>query len=97
MGTLERRINVTCREMRDMMRDAGYRHAHFLSLDVQGAEEVVLQTADVGAFSVVLVEAEGTAVEKNQRVRQFLLSHGFRQLPNPTASQAHRGTGYNEI
>ena len=34
---------------------------------------------------------------KNRRVHDLLLSHGFRQLPNPTASRAHRGTGYNEI
>ena len=97
MGGAHERINVTCREMRDIMREAGYAHAHFLSLDVQGAEEVVLRTADIRSFSTVLVEAEGTAVEKNRRVHDLLLSHGFRQLPNPTASRAHRGTGYNEI
>ena len=97
MGAPKERINVTCREMRDMMRDAGHAHAHFLSLDVQGAEEVVLRTADIRSFSTVLVEAEGTAMEKNRRVHDLLLSHGFRQLPNPTASRAHRGTGYNEI
>ena len=46
MGAPKERINVTCREMRDMMRDAGHAHAHFLSLDVQGAEEIVLRTAE---------------------------------------------------
>ena len=97
MGGAHERINVTCREMRDIMREAGYAHAHFLSLDVQGAEEVVLRTADIRSFSTVLVEAEGTSVEKNRRVHDLLLSHGFRQLPNPTASRAHRGSGYNEI
>ena len=61
MGGAHERINVTCREMRDIMREAGYAHAHFLSLDVQGAEEVVLRTADIRSFSTVLVEAEGTA------------------------------------
>jgi FkbM family methyltransferase len=97
MGSPQERVNVTCREMRDIMRDAGHAHAHFLSLDVQGAEEVVLRTADIRSFSTVLVEAEGTAKEKNRRVHDLLLSHGFRQLPNPTASRAHKGTGYNEI
>ena len=80
MGAPQDRANVTCREMRDMMHDAGYAHAHFLSLDVQGAEEVVLRTADIRSFSTVLVEAEGTAMEKNRRVHDLLLSHGFRQL-----------------
>ena len=45
------------------MRDAGHAHAHFLSLDVQGAEEVVLRTTDIRSFSTVLVEAEGTEME----------------------------------
>ena len=97
MGAPQDRANVTCREMRDMMHDAGYAHAHFLSLDVQGAEEVVLRTADIRSFSTVLVEAEGTAMEKNRRVHDLLLSHGFRQLPNPTASHARMRSGYNEI
>jgi len=95
-GPSDENINVTCREMRGMMRDSGYGHVHFLSLDVQGAEEVALLTADVNSFSMVLVEAEQTSMEKNHRVNQLLLSHGFRQLPDHSMKEPYTN-GYNEI
>ena len=96
-GPSDQNFNVTCREMRGMMRDSGYGHVHFLSLDVQGAEEVVLLSADVDSFSMVLVEAEQTSMEKNHRVNKLLLSHGFRQLRDHSLIKKPYTNSYNEI
>lgn len=89
-------VGVVCNEIRDMLRDAGHRKVHFLSLDTQVAEEVVLNTTDLAAVSIILVEAEFHTAAKNERVRNLLLANGFEQRQNPMAER--RGhSGYNEL
>ena len=69
---------VPCRPLSTLMADAGLRGgANFLSLDVEGAEEVVLQTVDPICFDVVLVEMDGTNPARDRRVHDRLEAAGL--------------------
>ena len=69
---------VPCRPLSDLMAEAGLRSgAHFLSLDVEGAEERVLETIDPACFTVVLVEMDGTSPKRDRRVHQTLEAAGL--------------------
>ena len=62
------------------MSKAGLETATYLSLDVEGAEFIVLQTIDSNGrfpFSVVLVEASHYMKPKNAEVRKLLLKAGI--------------------
>ena len=68
---------VPCRSLTAIMADAGYERATFLSLDVEGAEDLVLHAVDPRAFRLVLVEWEAGHDEKNKRVHNRLISAGM--------------------
>jgi len=69
---------VPCRELRALMKDeAGWRRATFLSLDVEGAEELVLRTVRPDAFDVILVEMDGVDPNKDARVERAILDAGL--------------------
>ena len=83
---------VPCAPLPRLMADAGLSTARasiaFLSLDVEGAEEMVLQTVDLNAFpfAVVLVEMAGRDAGKDQRVRDMLTKRaGLMLLSKPRA------------
>jgi FkbM family methyltransferase len=85
-----RRFSIPCRGLSEILAEAGIEEVDFLSVDVQGAEEAVLQTANLGTvrgaptmFKTVLVEAERTAMEKNVRVRHMLENAGLKKLHLP--------------
>ena len=92
-------IKVPCRPMTSVLEEAGIPEVEYISIDTQGAEEVVLKTSNLSAFTgVVLVEAESTAAAKNVRVRHMLLDAGFVQIPHILQPQRTRGgAGYNEL
>ena len=76
-------MDVPCRPLTAIMRDAGYEYADFLSLDVQGAEYKVLQAAQPSAFGYIMTEVygQGAAVAMARRPVQELLSNaGMVQL-----------------
>ena len=70
---------VSCDSLRSLMAGAGIPNATFLSLDVEGAESIVLHTVDPLAFRVILVEEQRKHHEKNQQVQAQLEALGFRQ------------------
>ena len=83
---------VPCAPLPKLMADAGLSTARasnaFLSLDVEGAEEMVLQTMDLGSFpfAVVLVEMAGRDAGKDERVRDMLTKGaGLMLLSKPRA------------
>ena len=72
-------VSVPCRPLSALM------HAHelergadFLSLDVEGAELLVLETIDPAVFSVILVELDGTDSRKDAAVRARIEAAGLR-------------------
>ena len=70
---------VGCDSLEALKRRAGLGgHVTFLSLDVEGAEELVLQTVDPGSFTVVVVELDGHDPPKDQRVHDLLTKGGLR-------------------
>ena len=89
---------VKCRPMTSLLVEAGVSEVDFLSLDTQGSEDVVLGTADLRTVKVVLVEAESTSKEKNQRVRSMLHDAGFIQIEhNQQPQKSAGGAQYNEL
>lgn len=76
-----RTIQVRCRPLGDIVRAAGFSRIDFLSLDVQGAEELTLKTVDPCIFSVIMTEAEATSRERNENVRRMLTDRGFVHRP----------------
>ena len=64
---------VPCAPLRSLMAGAGLQHgATLLSLDVEGAEALVLRTVDPAAFQVVLVEMDGQTRAKDEKVHRLL-------------------------
>lgn len=71
-------VQVPCMGLATAMQQSGFAAIDFLSLDVQGAEDVALSTVDPTVFKVILVEAESTSWAKTIRVRKMLTNLGFR-------------------
>lgn len=70
---------VRCSSLTQIMYRNGLVHgATFLSLDVEGAEMSVLQTAPLGQISIVLVEMSGLAADNH--VENFLFASGLLPL-----------------
>lgn len=76
-GAANATVDVPCRPLPSLMASAGLRGATFLSLDVEGAEELVVSTIDPLDFAVVMVEMDGTDAAKDERVHALLLSAGL--------------------
>ena len=73
-------VEVPCRSLTNLMQDNGLPSgAEFLSLDVQGAEELVLSAVDPAVFKVVMVEMDGFDRAKESRVHSLLIEAGLEQ------------------
>jgi FkbM family methyltransferase len=71
-------VQVPCRPLDRIMQEHGVGHGvTFLSLDVEGAEEIVLGTVDPALFKAVFVEVDGTNVTKDHAVHRRLLDAGL--------------------
>ena len=62
----------------DIFEKSGIRYIDFLSIDVEGGEEVVLRTInyDIPIYTIC-IEMDGANPEKDERCRQILLERGF--------------------
>ena len=78
VGTTPKRVE--CREVRSLVSEVGFHGIDFASIDVEGAEDIVLDTLDLSTTKVILVEAERCAMEKNKKVHRQLIAAGFVQL-----------------
>jgi len=88
---------VACRELGTMVAAEGWAEVDYLSLDTQGAEEVVLKTVDPSIFKVVMVEAErSTSMRKILAVQARLKQAGMRQLGAGLSIPPYT-RGYNEL
>lgn len=79
---------IPCFPLAAVLDQYGFTHIDLLSLDVEGAELVVLETIDFQRvhFSVLLIEAAETK-EANQGVDDYLQQHGFRKLAGLAVQQ----------
>ena len=78
--------SVPCRSLASIMREAGLGRATFLSLDVEGHEDVVLRAAGLplSRFGLVMSETlEGREADaaKDARVEAMLTAAGLRPVP----------------
>lgn len=70
---------VACMPMQDLIDETGLFDINLFSLDVEGAELLVLETIDfhVTNIQVLMVEMDGTNAIKDTAIRQLLRRHGF--------------------
>lgn len=69
---------VPCETIASMLGKANVTHLTFFSLDVEGAEQMVLQTMDWNVTVCVwLVEMDGTNQKKDEAVEKFLVGNGY--------------------
>ena len=73
-------VAVPCAPLSSLMDDADLPTADLLSLDVEGAEAIVLRTVDPARFWVVLVEMDGLSASKDEEVHQLLTASGLVHL-----------------
>ena len=59
-----------CRSLASIMASAGHREARFLSLDVEGAEALVLSTVDPAIFDVIMVETQAHDADARRRIEE---------------------------
>lgn len=101
-------IQVPCGPIDAVLAKAGIKHLDLVSLDVEGAELTVLSTWDWSVTAdVLLIEANGLDLAKNNAVAALLRAHGYRlafclyinevweriaKFPDPTATRF----GYKE-
>ena len=72
-------VRVPCQTLRHILADNDLKDgATFLSLDVEGAEELVLSTIRPSMFKVIMVETDASDKGKDERVRQLLRDAGMR-------------------
>lgn len=72
-ATSNKTVTVPCKPLSELMEEAQMPpQVNFLSLDVEGAEEIVLATVNVSTFDVVLAEVQKKNEAKNDRVRNVL-------------------------
>lgn len=71
---------VPCQPVGDMLAQAKLPYVDFFVLDVEGAEQAVLQTMDWKVdVCVWVVELDGKNPEKDESVRQMLFSRGYKK------------------
>jgi FkbM family methyltransferase len=73
-------VEVPCRSLTSLMQENGLPSgAELLSLDVQGAEELVLRSVDPAVFKVIVVEMDGFDKERERRIHSLILNAGLKQ------------------
>ena len=85
-------VLVPCNSLRHILSDAGQmERIDFLSLDVEGAEEIVLDTVNASRFSVILLEHTSLTSEALDRVHTTLLhaGHARAQHLDPWGSRVY--------
>ena len=69
-------VSVPCRSLASIMASAGHREARFLSLDVEGAEALVLSTVDPAIFDVIMVETQAHDADARRRIDELVMGSG---------------------
>ena len=64
---VEHSVDIACTDFQALYRQHNITAVELFSLDVEGAEELVLSTIDPVCFAVVLVEMDGTDAAKDAR------------------------------
>ncbi|KAL1500387.1 hypothetical protein AB1Y20_013044 [Prymnesium parvum] len=80
--------SVPCRPIGEMLRLArsalGFKAIDFFSLDVEGAELLVLETFDWSIpVKLWLIELDGNDLQRNDVIREMLASHGYAPYISP--------------
>lgn len=70
-------VSVPCEPLSSIMSRTGHPNATLLSLDVEGAEDLVLGTVSPSAFQVILVESDGFDRSREQRVHSIITAAGL--------------------
>ncbi|KAI8462754.1 MAG: hypothetical protein J3K34DRAFT_446772 [Monoraphidium minutum] len=80
VASTEGMAEVPCVPLQQLINKAGINFFDFFSLDVEGGELEVLYSIDFSstAFGVIVIEADSHSQRKNEMVRTYLQSQGYR-------------------
>ena len=82
-------VDTPCAPLPTLLSRAGFPcGVDFFSLDVEGAEEIVMRTVDPRIFKVLMVE-KGVDKEVDQRIIRLMEGAGFSRSPNVTVAGSH--------
>ena len=70
-------VSVPCERFENLLEDE---RMDFLSLDVEGFEEVALGTVDPSRFKLILVEIQNLKKPTVERIRQRMVRHGMEEV-----------------
>ena len=73
------KATVPCAPLSSLMHSHGLPTATLLSLDVEGAEDLVLGTVDPAAFKIIMVESDGFNRATEARVHEIITGAGLKQ------------------
>lgn len=73
----QRFVMVPCRSLDSIMDEAGFGNVTFFSLDVGGAEDVVLRNVRPQRFSVVTIEIDGRNPKRDARIYDAMAAAGL--------------------
>jgi len=73
---------ITCRPLTPLLLHYGLPHIDFWVLDVEGAELQVLKALNFSIITidVIVIEADGFALEKDNDIIKYLTEHGYRHM-----------------
>ena len=87
-------VSVPCEPLSSIMSRTGHPNATLLSLDVEGAEDLVLGTVSPSAFQVIVVESDGFDRSKEQRVHSIITAAGLQLQDTANGLQVPRSRVY---
>lgn len=99
----EERVVVPCVPLQLLIEATGVLDIDFFSLDVEGAEKLVLETVNLNKTNVrlIMVEQDGWNRAKDQWVRDHLLEHGFKKVEvsfdNPHGNEIFINPNFGEV
>lgn len=90
---MNKTVEVPCKPMKTILKEANVEKIDFFSLDVEGAELTVLDTIDWSLpISIFLIET----TKNKKEIRQRMLSNGFRLADFDIRSFCRRGRDCSE-
>ena len=99
----EDRVVVPCIPLQVIIDATGLLDIDFFSLDVEGAEKLVLQTVDLSKTNIrlIMIEQDGWNKEKDQWVRDYLQEHGFETMKtnydNPHGNEMYVNAKFADV
>jgi len=99
MQTLGEVRQLTCEPLSTVFAKYGVTHVDFMSLDVEGAEQLVLAGVDFTRVEIDMIVAEIDSPDRkaNQALRGMLRSRGYRKIASMGGDEIYARSGFEPL